>query len=373
MSQEPDRFSGEQLRLARIAWGLSLDEVGQAVGATRQYVQQLETGAKKPNGEMVSALSDILDVKNNFLHTLFESSVKPEQCHFRKQFSTPASLTSQVLARGTILDRIVSELDSCLRLPLVNFPDATVNNVNEVEQIAEYAREYWGLGLGGPIVSVMRVVENAGAIVTCLGGISERIDALSMARPRPIIVRSSSKESLCRLRFDIAHEIGHLILHRGVQTGNRETEDQANCFASAFLLPRAAFIREFPRGKNLNWGAIFELKLRWKVSARALVRRAYDLDLISATQYRTANIRIVKSGQAKNERYDEEMPLEEPELLDRALERLNERGPSMLAGINERIGLGKKIFELVTGYKFPEKTIERDFGPNVVKFPGLRQ
>src|SRR3546814_8588593 len=96
-------------------------------------------------------------------------------------------------------------------------------------------------------------------------------------RRRPIIVRSALKESLCRQRFDFAHGCGHLIMHRGLQTGDRATEDQAHRFASAFLFPRGAVLREFPRGSSINWRALYDLKLRWKMSVRALIRRGHDL------------------------------------------------------------------------------------------------
>jgi Zn-dependent peptidase ImmA (M78 family)/DNA-binding XRE family transcriptional regulator len=355
-----EKFIGEQLRLARVACGRSLEEVGEEVRATRQYIHQIETGAKTPSAEMALALADAVGVRPRFLHVRFNPTVKLEQCHFRKQFTTPASLTSQVLARGTILDRLTGEIAARLELPAVDFPDIPSKDSEDIERAAEGARKHWRLGLGAPIISMTRVVENAGAIVTHFVGLSERVDALSMDRPRPIIIRSAAKESLCRLRFDIAHECGHLIMHRGVQTGDRETEEQANRFASAFLLPRTGFVKEFPRGRTLDWHALFELKLRWKVSVRAMVRRAFDLRLITAAQYRTANIHLVKTGQAKAERYDDEMPMEKPELLDRALDALEASRPGSVRTVAEDLGMGDGLFELLTGRRIPVEPLSKD-------------
>jgi Zn-dependent peptidase ImmA (M78 family)/transcriptional regulator with XRE-family HTH domain len=344
---------GEKLRLARIAWGLSLDQLGESAQVTRQYSHQLETGARTLNAEMVSVFSELLGVTPRFFHTRTEMPVMPEQCHFRKQQTTPAYLTSQVLARGTLLDSLVRELDVALRLPSVNFPDFHAHSADEIERAADRCRKHWNLGLTVPIANMMRVVENAGAIVTFFSGVSERVDAFSMDRPRPLIVRSALKESLCRQRFDLAHECGHLVMHRGIQTGDRATEDQANRFASAFLLPRAGFIAEFPTGSTLNWRAIFKLKLRWKVSARAIMHRAYDLRLISARQYRTANIYFMKSGQARVERYDDELPMEQPELLDNALGTLEARKPEVLRRIADELGWDNGIYKLLTGKLLP--------------------
>jgi Zn-dependent peptidase ImmA (M78 family)/transcriptional regulator with XRE-family HTH domain len=348
------KISGEQLRMARLAHGLSLEELGERVSATRQFIHQLETGARSPSGEMTEALADVLGVRIEFLALTLPSTVRPEQCHFRGHVARPASITSQVLARGTILDSMVAVLEREVDLPTVNFPDIAVGSAEDIERAAEETRRYWGLGNAGPITSMMRVVENAGAIVTYFGDLSDRVDAFSMDRARPVIVRSSLKGSACRQRFDLAHECGHLIMHRGIQTGDKATEDQAHRFASAFLFPRAAALRELPRGRSIHWQKLYELKLRWKISVRALVRRSYDLGIFTPAQYRTANIHLMKTGQAKAERYDDHpsLEVEQPELLPAALNVLEHEG----RGVRELIaqaGLADATFERVTGLPAP--------------------
>ena len=344
-------FRGGQLRLARLAFGYSLDEVGAKVGVTRQFIHQLEVEAKSPTRELLTALASALGVTPRFFSASPRSSVRPEQCHFRKQATTPTSITSQVLARGSILDALAEALDNRLELPRVSFPEASVRTLNEVEVAAELARDHWGLGSSGPITNMMRVVENAGAIVTHFDGISDRVDALSMDRPRPIIVRSDSKQSLCRLRFDLAHECGHLVMHRGVQTGDRWTEDQANRFASAFLLPRAPFLHMFPRSRFLSWKLIFHIKVTWRISARAVLRRALDLRVITPDQYKTGNIHLTKTGQTKVERYDADMPMERAELLDAAIDALEGSRPGALSELANELGLADDMFSHLTQRK----------------------
>ncbi|HEX7960420.1 MAG TPA: ImmA/IrrE family metallo-endopeptidase [Terriglobales bacterium] len=254
-----------------------------------------------------------------------------------------------------MLDQLTSVLDRHLDLPPVMFPDISAHTSEEIESVAEKARQYWALGTG-PIVSMMRVVENAGAIVTYFGDLSERVDAFSMDRKRPIIVRSSLKESLFRQRFDLAHECGHLIMHGGLQTGDRITENQAHRFASAFLFPRAAVLREFPRGNRIDWAALLALKKRWKMALSALVRRGFDLHILSPVQYRTANIHLAKTGQKKVETLDQdsEFPVEEPELLLAALSAANAHIPGGAFGLGREIGLQPKTLKIVTGLELSE-------------------
>jgi len=54
-------FRGERLRLARLFRGMTLEELGTRVAATRQYMHQLETTTgKAPTGEMPDAPAAVL-------------------------------------------------------------------------------------------------------------------------------------------------------------------------------------------------------------------------------------------------------------------------------------------------------------------------
>ena len=279
-------FHGDKLRLARLLAGLSLDELGGLVATSRQFVHQLETGAKEPTGEMRYALAAALEVTPAYFASPAINPVREEDCHFRRLASAPRGLIAQTIARGTALEALVDALERHVRLPVVDFPEGTRPvSGDAIERIAEDTRQYWKLGLDGPITSMTRVVENAGAVVIQFDDLTERIDALSIAPRRPLIVRSTAKSAGARLRFDLAHEAAHLIMHQGVITGDNVTEGEAHRFAGAFLIPRAAFAREFPRSRRaLDWAALFAMKLRWKVSVRAIARRAFDLGLIDAAQ-----------------------------------------------------------------------------------------
>src|SRR3546814_11919839 len=106
-----------------------------------------------------------------------------------------------------------------------------------------------------------------------------------------------------------------------------------------WALPISAFIHEFPRGRMLNWQTIFEMKLRWKVAASAILRRAYDLRIVSADQYRTGYIHLSKTGQRKFERYDDVIVAEEPELLPSAMTALEQASPGAVRRIAADAGL----------------------------------
>ncbi len=358
------KLSGERLRLARVALGLTLEQLGERVSASRQFLNQLEQEQKSPSSEMIDALCAALSVQPRFLFTSAPFEVALEKCHFRKQRTTPVSVTAQVTARATVFAEFLRRIDEEVSLPQVSIPSIAASSNREIEEAAESVRHIWGLG-SGPISNMTRVAENAGAVVTFFQGVSERVDALSVDIERPIILRNEAKPTACRLRFDIAHELGHLIMHKGIQTGDKTTEGQANRFASAFLLPRSSFIHEFPRTRFLPWELIFELKLKWKVSAAAILRRAYDLGMISADQYRTGNIHLSKTGQRKKERFDDILKPEQPELISSAISAIDTHSPGASTRIAQSVGMEAQFIQEVTDIELPTSGSDR----NVIAFP----
>lgn len=350
-----NKFNGNKLRLARLLSGMTQPQLGELVSTSRQFIHQLESEVKQPADDVLNVLCEVLHVKHNFFFTPIDNEVKPEQCHFRKRRTTPVNLANRALAFSSIFEQLVSYIRKHLELPIPNFPILNSPSENydniEIEKAAEECRKLWGLGLDAPISNMTRALERAGVVITQYSGVSEKIDALSLNRKFPIIVRNDAKKSVCRLRFDLGHECGHFVLHDGVETGDRITESEADKFSSAFLFPRIAFANEFPdmKSRRLDWKLIYQLKVRWGMSARAIIYRAHYLDLITAQQYRSANVWLNKSKQTKVERYDDEISPETPELLPNAIELMkNELGISF-QHIASKLSIDQKLLSDITG------------------------
>lgn len=196
----------------------------------------------------------------------------------------------------------------------------------EIEEAAKECRALWGLGYG-PISNVLSLAESKGIIAGKLPIEGERIDAFSFWNgPRPFIFLATEKNSAARGRFDVAHEIGHLVLHQGV--GQEEIEDpkalkrietEANRFAGALLLPRESFPNEV---FTTRLESFVELKRRWRVAIQAMVYRCKDLGIFD--EYQITN--IYKQISARKWRTKEPLddptlfPIEQPKTLRRAAE-----------------------------------------------------
>jgi Zn-dependent peptidase ImmA (M78 family) len=93
-----------------------------------------------------------------------------------------------------------------------------------------------------------------------------------------------------RARFDAARELGHL-------TGN----DDAQTFATAFLLPRAGVLAAIPRGALTE--QVTAHSSTWHVSPLTLAHRLHDLGLLTRPQYTTVCAQLARrtTGMARRE------------------------------------------------------------------------
>lgn len=359
-----NKFDNTKLRLARLFKGLTQQELGAEAFVSRQFIHQLEGDVKTPSDELLAVLAEVLDVKPSFFTSQIISEVKPEQCHFRKRKTTTATLVNRVLSYGSIFDLLIALLRDKLDLPEPSFSEFSDFIENEfdgslesIERTAELCREKWGYSKDAPINNIVRLAENEGAVVTTFNSVSGKVDALSIHKKYPVILINCEDKSVCRTRFTIAHELGHLVLHEGLETGDKNTEGQADKFASALIFPRSAFLREFPpavKNGRFDWRYLTKLKLRWKMSYRAIIYRASSFGLISAQQYRYANIHLNKTGQTKSEKFDEQVELEVPTLIHDSFETLEEHLSIGFHDIADALQIEPTMLSIISGIDIPK-------------------
>jgi Zn-dependent peptidase ImmA (M78 family)/transcriptional regulator with XRE-family HTH domain len=318
--QSENETRGQRLQVARAFSGLTQAELADRVSVSKQFISQIERGSKRPDPMTLAAIGETLGFGPGFFGTPFTERLDEKRIHFRSQQAATAAMRERAVSHGTLFISLVEYFDTRLRFHEDKFPFIKAVSDEEIERAAERCRMQWGLGLDTPILNVTRTLERAGAVVTCFQGYADRIDAFSHPGKRRIIVANREKGSPSRSVFDMAHECGHLVLHEGVLPGDEQSEAQANRFASAFLMPSAGFFRDFPRGIQMDWPALFRLKARWRVSVSAMIRRARDLSIISAVQYTRAYKYMSAQGWPKGE--PEEFPYDPPEAIPRAFEAM---------------------------------------------------
>src|SRR5699024_681861 len=178
--------------------------------------------------------------------------------------------------------------------------------------------------------------------------IGDKIDAYSLwtIDDQPYIMLGNLKKSAARRNFDLAHELGHLLLHYKVEfplldkKSMREYEHEANMFAGEFLLPESEFVNEFQYISRVSHpDSYIEMKQKWMVSIQALAFRAQYLELISYQQYRYFNIMLNMLKYKEIEPLDKELPLPRPGKLRSILQLLFENEYFSLDWLLDSLGV----------------------------------
>jgi len=220
----------------------------------------------------------------------------PERAVSFRSLSTMSAMDRRAaLAAGSLAFMFSDWIDQKFALPEPALDDFSGFSP---EMAARSVRQKWGLG-EQPVKNTIHLLEAKGVRVFSMAETTKMIDACSTWRgDRPFVFLNMFKTAE-RTRFDVAHELGHLVLHRHGGPRGREVEDQANQFAEEFLMPRADVLAIVPRIGTLN--QIIQAKRRWGVSAQALTYRLHRLNITSEWQNRTFCIQMVQHGYTDTE------------------------------------------------------------------------
>jgi Zn-dependent peptidase ImmA (M78 family) len=288
-----------------------------------------------------------------------ETKTPVSSFYYRKRASVSKKALSKFEASVNIvrlgLDKLLAEIE----MEDFSFPQIDVGIHNTPAEAARALRQFLKIPKG-PIHDLITVIENHGVLVYFVDVEEDGIDGLTVFtdKGRPVMFINQNYPN-DRKKFTIAHELGHLVMHIPfVLETWRNEELEANQFASEFLMPEADCRNDFYRFKFMSLG---EIKSYWGISKSAIIRRAYDLDVISKETYTYMNIELGRRGERKIEKGF--VSLDEPKLLKEMLNVYLEDlsyAKSDLAKVvcqsekdfvDNFIDMGKKKFKVTFGNK----------------------
>jgi Zn-dependent peptidase ImmA (M78 family)/transcriptional regulator with XRE-family HTH domain len=343
----------ERIKEAREARGYSLDAFADALGVSRQAVAQYEIGQIVPSSDVMSRIIALTSQPPAFFITQprrvsdsispFWRSLKRMEDHHRRRISR----------RLQWVNDISEYISRFIHLPDVNLPplefDPTIEDDDEIEAAAMRVRDLWSLGRG-PIHELAAVFEDNGILLVHEPAGCDDMDAVSCWQGgRPFIIFSSAVLSGPRSKYNLAHELGHLVLHAGVIVTARnldKIERQANRFAGAFLLPSDAFAKEI-LGTSINYFKF--LKERWGVSIASMIYRCKDLGVFSKAQHAYLMRQMNARGIRAVEPMDDLFPAGHPSILAEAIKMLVNNGVQTKAQIEGAIPINLADVESLCG------------------------
>lgn len=309
-----------QIAFARTRRCYKKARLAEALGVSIQTLQSYEAGTSAPDDAMLSRIALLLNFPRSFFFLEEDMPVISEHAaSFRALSKMSATTQACALSAGANAFRLNEWMDARFKLPQAALPD--LSDLSP-EDAALTLRVQWVLG-HAPIRNMIHLLESKGIRVFALAEESRDVDAFCSWHEGTPFVFLNTMKSAERIRFDAAHELGHLIrdtysmLHRNEMGGSRhhEIEQKANAFAEAFLMPKDAVIARKPSAFTLL--QLIRLKRYWGVPLAALARRYSDLGQVSEWTYRDLCISISRNGYRSTE--PEPMARETSQLLSKVM------------------------------------------------------
>lgn len=350
-------FESERLRQVLAARRLTQSQLASLVGVSPATISKWRSGSQAPERDALERLASVVNVTPEWFTRSPSSKVSPPL--FRSNASAHVAARSMLEARVEWTQDVALALAEfvdypSLNLPMRQFTEPDQVTSDEIELAASECRDRWRLGRM-TVQDLMLAVEGAGVIVVREEtGISqiEGLSAWSKELVRPIILLSADKDNGYRSRFDLAHELGHLILHQHIprqteRDRHKQLEQQAHRFAGAFLLPAETFANEVRTPATLD--DLLLLKRRWGVSVAAIIMRLRALKIIDEDGAQLLFKRRSARWGAKSEPGDGDRLPERPRLLRRTIDLLVEENVMPLESIPRHIGLAGHDIEMLAG------------------------
>lgn len=311
-------FNHHMLNLARRAREKSQFDLAKAACATQSQISKIEDGFVKPKKELVMRLASALRLQPSFFYDCYQP-IGGAATYHKRHSRMNKKLLDVIKAQQAIYKKNIEKLWVSAKdyfkfsryLPSVSLSDYE----NQAYLVARALRCKWRVPCG-PIDDMVDLLESAGIIVVnknfgtiLFNGLTTVHEYSSSSPPVIFMDPSLPKENY---RLALAHELGHLVMHRMPYTG---MEDEADQFAVEFLMPAYA-VRESFRPFTMN--KLGELKEYWKIPLRSILRYAHEAKKIDDRKYSRYSSWIAEISYGKDGIFE---PLgikakESPELLD---------------------------------------------------------
>lgn len=296
---------GARLKRARAASGLSMKALGEQAGVSANMIKKYEHDVSMPSSGVLLKLGQALDVRSEYFFR--PVNVKLTRVEYRKRAKTPASVLKRIEA--DVLDQAErwQELSNLWpRFPVSKFGNIQglpnrLDDLGQIEKVAERVRMAWKLGMN-PIPDLVDLFESHGVLVI-VTEVEDRANfsgLQAVVAKQPVIVVSANWPG-DHQRFTLAHEFGHLLLHKRLDPALDE-EKACNRFAGAFLLPAASARRQLGEKRhNLEPYELYLLKHEFGLSMQACLYRATDLGVIDESVRKRLFMRFSAQGWRKKE------------------------------------------------------------------------
>jgi Zn-dependent peptidase ImmA (M78 family) len=230
----------------------------------------------------------------DFPPNYFERAGSPTFCasevSFRAQRRATARHREAAVAAGVVGVEIDRWISARFVLPELDLP---MFDGQDPKTAAQSLRAMWGLGTK-PLPNLVQLCESRGVRVYTLPPFADAVDAYSMWRDDVPYIFLTRRKTPEHIRFDLAHELGHLVLHSAEPAETVAHEREADRFSFEFLMPEASLVEYL--SYNACVSELLHVRDSFKVSAMALTYAAHKCGRLSDWAYRQTCINLSQKG-----------------------------------------------------------------------------
>lgn len=311
----------ERLNAVRELRGITQTELAEITGIDQGSISRYEAGLKPMPEYDLATIAKVLDFPADFFFLPGQRyGVESGEIFHRTSRELPQTSLKKVYAQ---LDIIRWNMEKLLARVKPTYPyNIPIYRVREfdgdMEQVAAAVRAAWNIPPGA-IHNLTERLENAFCLIYAVNfGIAPKLmDEVSQwHEPTPPIILLNNRQSGDRLRFTLAHTLGHLVMHHNLDPYHK-MEEECDQFAAAFLMPKDDILPDLIL-QPITIERLLQLKPYWKVSMQALIQRCVDLGVITQSRQASLYRKLNREGMRKNEPFA--LEIEQPKSPRRILD-----------------------------------------------------
>lgn len=320
-------YNGEKIEELRLLFEMSRGELAQKLEVSEQAIWQFENGEVYPKMSLKLKLAQIFQVDIDYFEdSIIESNFGVSDIAFRNSDTISRKIINYQEVYLNTINKYINYLEQFIKVPQQNFYSLTrkiaemlENNIS-IEKIADFSREM--LDISDDNSDLLYKLEKSGIYIfeKNLNGTEDAYSIWSQ-QGIPFIILGVNKTGV-RRNFDLAHELGHLLLHRGVDFESldkfdlQKKESEANKFASDLLLPEKRFKQAISdlhiENKLSNPDSYISLKKKFNISIQAMEYRAFQLGMLTKGQHEYFYRLIYKKKYKLLEPLDKDIAVKRP-------------------------------------------------------------
>lgn len=364
------QINGKRLKEARLFNHLTMSALADQIGVSKQAISKYEHNKIEISSAVFQKIVQVLNFPLYFFTDFEKVPYQDDGTFYRSRLTATQSekQPSKTYKKAAAYLRDYFE-------NYIDFPelDTKLELEESPENAANELRRIWNLD-DQPISDIVDLMERHGLIIVNVDFNSNKIDARSGyveigERQYYIVLVNGKKQNFFRDQFTLAHELGHYAMHAKLYYPQedllgqdyRTIENEANQFASAFLMPKESFESDLTKNGFINIDTFINLKSKWNVSIAAMVHRAHDLQLIDDKEYIKLQKQISYRGWRTKEIMDDEKIMSKPKALNQAFELLEEHDVVHPKDLNDKL---REMYGIV----FPNEILSQILGIDLDKF-----